>query len=335
MEIFENGQWLPLVFGLLFAVAILAYTILDGYDLGVGILMQYAKPDEQDVMIASIGPYWDANETWLVLAVGLLLIAFPQANGVVSGALYLPLLLMLVGLIFRGVSFDLRAKAVSKDRPKWNTAFIGGSFLVAITQGYMMGSYVLGFENGLGPLVFCLGTGLAVAAAYALIGASWLLMKTDGALRDKAVRWARRAWMGTTAGIVFVFSLLPMLNARAAEGLTTFPALLIPSVLAVVALALIVGLGLSLKALVKTPSRRVWVPFILTVGLFKVSVAALAFFFYPYIVPDQLLIIEAASAPESLMIILVGALIALPLLFGYTFYTYKVFHGKANELTYN
>lgn len=163
MEIFANGDWLPLSFAALMALAVLVYAILDGYDLGVGILMNQATDKERDVMIASIGPFWDANETWLVLAVGLLLIAFPEANGIVLTSLYLPVCLMLVGLILRGVSFDFRAKAKVDHKDRWDKTFIVGSLLTAMCQGYMLASYVIGFKTGLYPQLLLFSKGRQAA----------------------------------------------------------------------------------------------------------------------------------------------------------------------------
>lgn len=335
MEIFENGQWLPLVFALLMAVAVLVYAVLDGYDLGVGILMSYATPEEQDTMIASIGPFWDANETWLVLAVGLLLIAFPQANGIVLENLYLPVCLMLIGLILRGVSFDFRAKAQVGHKKRWNTAFCGGSFLVAVTQGYMVGSYILGFQHGIIELLFCLMTGLFVAAAYSLIGASWLIMKTENGLQKKAIRWANKALYATAAGIALVSLATPLASTHVLLRWMTYPDILILAPLPIIVLALVGWLEVCLRRLSENPNRLQWAPFAMTAGLYVTSLIALAYSFYPFIVPGQLKIVDAASAPESLIIILIGALIVLPLLIGYTFFAYKVFHGKAKELSYN
>ena len=147
MEIFANGQWLPLIFMVLMGVSVLAYVILDGYDLGVGILMSRANDAEKDRMIATIGPFWDANETWLVLGIGILLVAFPVAHGVILTALYLPTALMLGGLILRGVSFDFRAKAKAQHKHFWDKAFVGGSVLASLAQGYMLGAYILGFDR--------------------------------------------------------------------------------------------------------------------------------------------------------------------------------------------
>src|SRR5678809_1486234 len=145
---------LPLVFTLLMGGAILAYVVLDGYDLGVGMLMPAASREEQDRMVASIGPFWDANETWLVLGVGLLLVAFPLAHGVVLGALYLPVAAMLVGLMARGVAFELRIKAEGWHRELWNWLFSAGSYLAAFAQGLMLGRFITGFEPGFGSWMF-------------------------------------------------------------------------------------------------------------------------------------------------------------------------------------
>ena len=181
---------LPLVFTALMALAMLLYVVLDGYDLGVGILLRGAGDADKDRMIASIGPFWDANETWLVLGVGLLLVAFPMAHGVILGALYLPVAAMLIGLILRGVAFDFRVKARAAHKPLWNGAFWAGSVLAAFSQGYMLGSYVLGFrDDGVGTL-FAVAIGLSLVAGYALVGAGWLVVKAEGGLRAKAVGWA-------------------------------------------------------------------------------------------------------------------------------------------------
>lgn len=335
MEIFANGQWLPLVFAALMALAVLVYAILDGYDIGVGILMRYAAPEERDVMISSIGPFWDANETWLVLAVGLLLVAFPAAHGVVLTNLYLPTAFMLVGLILRGVSFDFRAKAKAEHKDRWDAAFMGGSFLMAAAQGYMLGSYVLGFEQGLVSFVFSLFVGLAVASAYALMGASWLIMKTEGDLQKKAVGWASFCLRWTGLGILLVSFASPMVSDHVFQRWFSYPDVLILAPVPIVTLALFGYLEAVLRQLPQAEDKDCWMPFAMTAGIFLMALVGLAYSFYPYIVSGQLKIVDAASAPESLMIILVGALIVLPFLIGYTIFAYRVFWGKTRELSYN
>lgn len=195
---------LPLVFMALMGAAVLAYVVLDGYDLGVGMLMPAATPEEQSVMVSSIGPFWDANETWLVLGVGILLVAFPAAHGVVLGALYLPVVAMLVGLMFRGVAFEFRMKAQGWHRELWNWLFWAGSFVASFAQGLMLGRYITGFEPGFGYLLFAMVVGASVCGGYVLLGATWLVLKTEGALQAKALAWSRWGllWVALGVGLV-------------------------------------------------------------------------------------------------------------------------------------
>lgn len=335
MEIFANGHWLPLVFAALMALSVYIYAVLDGYDLGVGILMRFASPAEKDVMVASIGPFWDANETWLVLAVGILLIAFPEANGIVLTNLYLPVAMMLIGLILRGVSFDFRAKAHADHKQRWDAIFAAGSFMTAISQGYMVGSYILGFEHDWISFIFCLLVGLSVAAAYVLVGSSWLIMKTEGYLQQKAISWASLGLRGTVVGIALVSLASPMVSDHVFVRWFTYPDVLILAPVPIITLVLVGWLEVVLKQLPTNPTEKVWVPFVMTAGIFLMSLIGLSYSFYPYIVPGQLKIVDAASAPESLMFILGGALAVLPFMIGYTIYAYKVFHGKTKDLSYN
>ena len=187
------AESLPVIFMALMGLAMLAYVVLDGYDLGVGLLLPRAGDAEKDTMIASIGPFWDANETWLVLGVGILLIAFPKAHGMVLTAMYLPVALMLVGLILRGVAFDFRVKARDDHKPLWNRAFFAGSGLAAVAQGWMLGHYITGLQSGGWYDAFAAATALLLPAAYVLLGATWLIMKTEGDLQRRARDWARIA----------------------------------------------------------------------------------------------------------------------------------------------
>ena len=188
---------LPLVFTALMGLAILAYTVLDGYDLGVGMLLPAGDREEQAVMVASIGPFWDANETWLVLGVGLLLVAFPAAHGIVLGALYLPVAAMLVGLMLRGAAFEFRVKALGWHRELWNWLFWFGSFLASLAQGFMLGRTITGYESGFGFWLFSLVVAGGLCGSYMLLGATWLILRTEGALQRKAIGWARwgLAWV--------------------------------------------------------------------------------------------------------------------------------------------
>jgi cytochrome d ubiquinol oxidase subunit II len=334
MEIVTNAQWLPLVFMGLMGLAILAYVILDGYDLGTGILMSRANDAEKDRMVASIGPFWDANETWLVLGIGILLVAFPAAHGVILTALYLPVALMLSGLILRGVSFDFRAKVKAHHKHLWDKAFVAGSLLATLAQGYMLALYIVGFEHTAVTFAFGLLVGVCLAAGYTLLGASWLIMKTEGDLQRKAVRWARLAVWGTAAGILAVSVATPLMSARIFEKWFSLPNFLILLPIPVLTGAIVIALEILLKKLPQPGDRLCWAPFAGSAGLFLLGFIGLAYSFFPYIVPDRMTIWEAASAPESLLIILIGALAVLPFIIAYTVFVYRVFWGKASELNY-
>ena len=328
-------HWLPYTFAFLMGLSMLIYAVLDGYDLGVGILMDSASWEEKDRMIASIGPFWDANETWLVLGVGLLLVAFPMAHGVVLTALYLPVAMMLIGLILRGVAFDFRAKVPYQKKWRWNLAFFIGSLMAALSQGYMLGAYIMGFDNSWFGIAFAVITALAVASGYCLVGACWLIFKCEGALQKKAIAWAKYHLVNTCIGIGIVSLATPLISPRIFDKWFAFPELLWLSPLPLVTLALIARLFLLLRKLPLENDRRSWEPLVLTIGIFTVCFLGLGYSFFPYIVPEKITIVEAASAPESLIIMLVGALIVLPILIGYTALSYWIFRGKATELSYD
>ena len=220
------NEFLPLIFMAVMGLALLAYVILDGYDLGVGILLPFASDDEKDVMVSSIGPFWDANETWLVLGIGVLLVAFPLAHGIVLSALYLPVAVMLVGLILRGVSFDFRVKARAARKELWNRLFALGSVLAATAQGWMLGSYLTGFDNGLWSLLFALGIALTLPTAYCMLGSGWLIMKTGDALQRKAVGWARTMLWPMGAALVGISLATPMVSQSVFQRWFSMPQLI-------------------------------------------------------------------------------------------------------------
>lgn len=211
-DLTQPAGWLPVVFMALMGIAVLAYVVLDGYDLGVGILLRRADDADKDTMIASIGPFWDANETWLVLGIGLLLVAFPAAHGEILGALYLPVALMLFGLILRGVAFDFRVKARAHHKPWWNRAFYAGSVIATASQGLMLGLYITGFRYDAANVVFAICTAAGLIAGYLLLGATWLIMKTEGALQLRAVQWARGTLWFTALGVAAVSAATPWVS---------------------------------------------------------------------------------------------------------------------------
>ena len=333
----HSGDWLPVIFIGLMGLAVLAYAILDGYDLGVGILLPMGEQDEwqRDTMIASIGPFWDANETWLVLAVGLLLIAFPAAHSLILMHLYIPVAIMLIGLIMRGVAFDFRAKAAVDHKLAWDRTFKIGSLITTLTQGYMLGQYVMGFDHSVPALLFCAISALGVTAAYSYIGAAWLVLKTEDNLQTRAVRWTRLAGRATLIGVIAVCAINPLVNPGVFDRWFTFP--LVMFVLLIPALCFLGFMcnDLLLKRLPKAGDRHSGIPFAIVVGIFTLCFSGIGFSFFPEIVPGQMTIWEAASARESLQFILVGAVIVIPVILLYTAFSYHVFRGKATELHYH
>lgn len=334
-ELDQPGGWLPLVFMVLMGIAMLVYVVLDGYDLGVGVLLEGATDRERDTMIAAIGPFWDANETWLVLGVGILLTAFPLAHGVILGELYLPVAVMLGGLILRGVAFDFRVKAADAHRRAWNFAFFAGSTVAAFAQGVMLGQYVTGFDHGLWAWAFDVFVGLGLTAGYALLGAGWLLIKTEGDLQRRAAGWARTSLYVTAAGVAAISLMTPMVSHRIFERWFTFPNVLLLAPIPLVTIGLFVVIALALRQLPNGTDRWSWVPFAATVAVFVMAFFGLAYSMVPYLIVDRMDIWQAAAAPESLAVILVGAAVVLPVIAAYTAYSYWVFRGKAGELRYD
>lgn len=328
------SDWYPLVFVGLMGLAMLIYVVLDGYDLGVGILLRGADDADKDSMIASIGPFWDANETWLVLGVGILLVAFPRAHGVILGGLYLPVAFMLVGLILRGVAFDFRVKAHADHKPLWNLAFHAGSTLAGFAQGFMLGLYILGFDYSWTSLAFATCIGLGLLAGYALLGACWLILKSEGALYARAVRWARVALWLTGLGIAAVSLATPLVSERIfAKWFTPANLLMLSPIPLMTAWLFLIG-ERALKRLAAGTEPRIWIPFACAVGVFVLAFAGLAYSLFPFLVVDRITYQDAASAPESLGFMLVGVAITLPAILGYTAYSYRVFWGKTRELKY-
>jgi cytochrome d ubiquinol oxidase subunit II len=326
---------MPLIFAGLMGVAILVYVILDGFDLGIGILFSAADATEKDRMIASIGPFWDANETWLVLAVGLLLVAFPIAHGIILTALYLPAFMLLVGLILRGVAFEFRAKVPIHRKGRWDLIFFSGSLMAALAQGFMLGLYVLGLDFGLAAFAFAALVAVCLTASYAAMGAAWLIYKTEGALQKKAVRFLRYALAFTAVGMVAISAATPFASPRIFEKWFAWPEIAVLAPLPVITGLMFLWLWRLTIKLPTPDDRHSLTPFLVLAGIFTLGFAGLAYSFYPYVVPERMTIWEAAAAPESLAIILVGTAFVLPVIIFYSFYAYRVFGGKAHDLRYD
>lgn len=328
-------NYLPEIFLFLMGLSALLYAVLDGYDLGVGLLMPSNSEAQRNRMIASIGPFWDANETWLVMAVGILLIAFPYAHGYVFQALYLPTFLLIFGLILRGVSFDFRAKAISEHKVMWDLLFKYGSLLASLTQGYMLGRWVMGFEQTLPAYGFALLSALCVTAAYAYIGGTWLVMKTEGELQKRAARWSRRAGIFAAMGMLAISVVNPLISDAVAERWLAFPEIFLKVPIPIVCVILLVAVDRYLAAVPTREDIGCWFPFVGASTLFVLNFFGLAYSFYPYVIPEIMTAKEAASATESLEVIFYGVLVVMPMILLYTLFAYRVFWGKTDNLTYS
>jgi cytochrome d ubiquinol oxidase subunit II len=316
-------------------LSILIYVVLDGFDLGVGILTPLADEAQKDRMVASIGPFWDANETWLVMAVGILLVAFPAAHGAILTALYLPVAIMLIGLILRGTAFEFRAKVALPKKPAWNTAFFAGSIMTSMAQGYMLGFYVMGLEHSLTAHAFALLSGVFLTVGYSFIGACWLILKTEGDLQKKAVAWARGGIWGVILGVGAISLATPLVSPRIWERWFSIPEFFLLAPLPLMSAAVIIAIWVVLRRLPTANDSFAWIPFAGASTLFVLAFTGLAYSFYPYVVPEKLTIYEAASATESLFIILIGTLVVFPIILAYSALAYYVFRGKARDLRYD
>ena len=334
---------LPLIWAVLIAVAIMLYVLLDGMDLGIGMLTAFAgSEDERNMMTATIEPVWDGNETWLVLGGGGLFAAFPLAYSILMPAFYLPVILMLAALIFRGVAFEFRHKAVRRPtRLFWNGAFYGGSFAAALAQGIILGAFIQGvtvegraFAGGsfdwLTP--FSLMVGFAVAAGYVLLGACWLVLKTEGQLQVKARRWAILALVAVAIGFAAIslatLSIDPRVTERWGFSMTHFEfGKLLP--LGLIPLAgLILTLALARDLVSGAGKAPDWRPYLLAAGIFLSGYLGLAVSLFPWLVPFAFTVHETAARDNALGFMLVGAVVMLPVILGYTAYVYSVFWGK-------
>jgi cytochrome d ubiquinol oxidase subunit II len=328
----ENA--LPIIFMGVMGLALLLYVILDGYDLGIGLLVPFASSGEKDTMIASIGPFWDATETWLVMGIGVLLIAFPGAYGLVLTSLYLPATIMLFGLILRGVAFDFRVKAEASQKRMWNRAFALGSLIAAGAQGWMLGSYVTGLKSGPMNLAFSALIAVTMPALYAVLGAGWLLLRTEGQLFDKALRWGRNAMPAMGLALLAISLVTPIVSDTIADRWFTLPNFI---GLAPIPIATIIAFAAVYWILYRSDVARAGYAWLVMAGTILICVLAtlgLAYSLYPFVVLDRLTIFETAAAPGSLLFVFVGAAIVIPFTAGYTIFVYSVFRGKATNWKY-
>ena len=329
---------LAIIWAGIIAFAVFAYVVMDGFDLGIGILFPaFGAGPDRDSAMNSVAPVWDGNETWLILGGGGLMAAFPLAYAIILPALYVPIVVMLLALIFRGVAFEFRWRDPAH-RPYWDIAFTGGSVVAAFCQGVTLGgllqgitvdgrAYGGGWWDWLSP--FSLLTGVSVVVGYALLGAAWLIMKTEAEMQSRAYRMA--AWLGaaTIACIAAVSAVTPFLEFAYWQRWFSMPNVLFA---AQVPLLVVVGSVLFFLSLKK---RRQVAPFLLTLALFALTFAGLAISMFPYLVPQAVTIWDAAAPKSSQTFMLVGAVVLIPVILCYTGYSYWVFRGKVGHEGYH
>jgi len=320
------------------AFAVFAYVVMDGFDLGIGALFPLLEPgQDRDVAMNSVAPVWDGNETWLVLGGGGLMAAFPLAYAIIMPAVYAPIVAMLLGLVFRGVAFEFRWRDPAH-RAFWDVAFAGGSIVAALAQGIILGALLQGVEvrdrqyaggwwDWLTP--FSLLTGASLLVGYATLGATWLIIKTDGALQAFAYRLAGWLGAGLVAGIVLVSAATPFLEAAYYRRWFAMPGVLLAA-----QVPLLVGVATALFFF-SLRRRRLYAPFLLVLALFALSFVGLGVSLFPNIVPTAVTIWEAASPPKSQGFMLVGAAILIPIILAYTAHAYWVFRGKVGHEGYH
>ena len=325
---------LTVAWALLLAFAVYVYVVLDGFDLGIGILYPaFPAKRDRDLLMNSVAPVWDGNETWLVLGGGGLFAAFPLAYAIILPAVYPPAIAMLLALIFRGVAFEFRWRAVRRPtRWFWDVAFFGASLVAAVSQGVILGALLQGIEvdaraygggwlDWLSP--FSLLCGAGVACGYALLGACWLNLKTEGDVQHRARALARRFGLLTVAAIVAVSLATPFLEAAYYERWFTWPSLLVTAPVPILVALFVLLLARSLAG-----EGRDWAPFVLSLALFGLCFAGLGLSMWPYVIPTEVTLWDAASPFKSQLFMFVGAVVLVPVILAYTGYAYWVFRGK-------
>ncbi|BBH48075.1 cytochrome d ubiquinol oxidase subunit II [Pseudomonas sp. KU43P] len=329
------GIDLPLIWAVIIIFGVMMYVVMDGFDLGIGMLFPFVKGEQdRDVMMNTVAPVWDGNETWLILGGAGLFGAFPMAYSVVLEALYLPLILMLIGLIFRGVAFEFRFKAKAHKRHIWDKAFIWGSLVATFFQGVALGAFIEGFKvvdrhfaggtlDWLTP--FSLFSGLGLIVAYTLLGCTWLIMKTEGPLQQQMHDLARPLALVLLVVIGIVSLWTPIAYPQIADRWFSMPNLI--WFMPVPLLVLVTFYGL-LKAVARNAH---YTPFLLTLVLIFLGYSGLGISLWPNIIPPSISIWDAAAPPQSQGFMLVGTLFILPFILGYTFWSYYVFRGKVTH----
>jgi cytochrome d ubiquinol oxidase subunit II len=327
------GIDLPLIWAIIIGFGLMMYVIMDGFDLGIGILFPFVgNREDRDTMVNTVAPVWDGNETWLVLGGAAMLAAFPLAYSIILSALYLPIILMLAGLIWRGVAFEFRFKADETHRPFWDKAFAWGSYIATFAQGVALGSFINGFNVVDGAYAggaldwltpFSLFTGVGLVVSYALLGSTWLVMKTEGALQQRMKELARPVTIALLAIIAIVSLWTPLAHPAVADRWFSLPDMVFFAPVPILVLFTSFAIVWSLRR--ETANVG---PFVLALFMLFLGYSGLAISLWPNIIPPSVSIWDAASPPESMGFTLVGALFIIPFILAYTAWSYYVFRGK-------
>ncbi|MGQ3228799.1 MAG: cytochrome d ubiquinol oxidase subunit II [Blastomonas fulva] len=329
---------LTIVWAFIIAFAVFAYVVMDGFDLGIGIIFPaLGRGAERDKAMNTVAPVWDGNETWLVLGGGGLLAAFPLAYAIILPAIYPPIIAMLLGLVLRGVAFEGRWRDPNH-QPFWDFSFTAGSFVAAFAQGVTLGALLQGVEvegrayagGWLDWLsLYSVLTGVGTVIGYGLLGSTWLIMKTEGVVQDHAFRMSWKLFPATLLALGAVSLYTPFLEGEYWNRWFTFPSVLFSAQVPVLVALITFLLYRALKL------RRDYAPFLLTLALFLLGMIGLGISMFPYVVPDEITIWDAATHPSSQMFMLVGTLFIVPLIIGYTAWAYWVFRGKVGDEGYH
>lgn len=318
----DPAFWMPLAFLLLLFLVVLAGTVLDGFDIGVGALSLCAPAYLRPRMMSLLSPWRDANEFWLFLGLGLFVCAFPKAWGTIMGALYLPLCLLAVGVFLRSVAFEFRLRAPHEYQARWQRCFGFGSVLTAFSHGVLLAQVVVGFQSDQGYAWFSIFMGFCSLAAYALLGASWLIMREAGELRARAVIWGRRSVRWFAAGAVAVSVVLAFVNAGVLLKWSDGPYWGLVLLLWAGVLLCFVSIEMCLQRMINSSYRTTALPFLLTLLIMVAVLSGLAFSFFPFLVLDELTIWDAAASVATLSLILTAILVALPVLLMFNIWVY-------------
>jgi cytochrome d ubiquinol oxidase subunit II len=330
LDIFQPAFWMPLLMTTIVSILILGGAIFDGFDIGVGILLRMAPPSERPNMMVVLSPWRDANEFWLLLAVGLFMAAFPLAWSAVFAHLFVPVSITMLGVMLRSVSFEFRIRASSEQRPVWMNRFWFGSVMTAVGHGMLLANVVTGYQQDTPSVWFSLFIGLCAVAAYALLGASWLLMRLQGAMHLQAIGWARHATRWTAAGMVAVSVALGLANPAIFYKWSNTTSLMLAAPVWFLMLGCFVGIDMVLNRLLQTNNQKlVWAPFALCLILFVCMLSGLAYSMFPYVILDNMTLWDAAASENSLLMILAASVIAAPVMIIYNLMSYRSLFGRA------